>query len=256
MRSPCPATSTTNATLALLIDDEMRAAGITISPEARAALLPLLGGDRLASRSELQKLTLYARAQGNVELADVMAVIADASTLALDELIDAAFAGRTGELEAQFAKTQVAGTSPGINRIGRPAAGGGAPPGDGSPSTTARRPTQAIESMQPFVHFSRKAAVEGALRTWSSERLERAMGQLADALLETRKQPALADAIAQRTLLVVGGERATAVLSRRRSAQPPRTMRYPNLCLSSGSNSPSTKTYATTHGASERLLQA
>ena len=34
-------------TLALLIDDEMRAAGITISPDARAALLPLLGGDRL-----------------------------------------------------------------------------------------------------------------------------------------------------------------------------------------------------------------
>ncbi len=65
--------------------------------------------------------------------------------------------------------------------------------------------------MQPFVHFSRRSAVEGALRTWNSERLERAMGQLADALLETRKQPALADAIAQRTLL------ALAVNARRRS---------------------------------------
>ena len=38
----------------------MRAAGLTIAPEARAALIPLLGGDRLASRSELRKLALYA----------------------------------------------------------------------------------------------------------------------------------------------------------------------------------------------------
>src|SRR6266446_7049418 len=33
-----------------LIDDEMRAAGMSISTEARSALVPLLGGDRLASR--------------------------------------------------------------------------------------------------------------------------------------------------------------------------------------------------------------
>ncbi len=186
--------------LALLIDDEMRTAGITISPDARAALLPLLGGDRLASRSELQKLVLYARGRGNVELADVMAVIADASTLELDELIDAAFAGRTGELEAQFAKTQVAGTSSGsiVSAALRQVAGlhrARLAIEDGTPSQ------QAVEGMQPFVHFSRKAAVEMALRTWSSERLERAMGQLADALLETRRQPGLSDAIAQRTLL-------------------------------------------------------
>ena len=63
--------------------------------------------------------------------------------------------------------------------------------------------TQAVENMQPFVHFSRKSRVEGALRAWTSERLERAMGQLADALLETRRQPALAEAIAQRTLLAL-----------------------------------------------------
>jgi len=187
-------------TLAALIDDEMRTAGITISSDARTALVPLLGGDRLASRSELQKLALYARDRGSVELADVMAVIADASTLALDELIDAAFAGRTVELEAQFAKTQVAGTSAGtiVSAALRQVAGlhrARLAVEDGMSSQ------QAVEGMQPFVHFSRKAAVESALRTWSSERLERAMGQLAEALLETRRQPDLADAIAQRTLL-------------------------------------------------------
>ena len=69
-----------------LIDDEMREAGLTISPDARAALVPLLGGDRLASRHELRKLALYVRGKTRVELDDVIAVVADASTIALEEL--------------------------------------------------------------------------------------------------------------------------------------------------------------------------
>ena len=70
--------------LAALIDDEMRAAGLTIAPDARAALLDLIGGDRLASRNEIRKLALYAKGQKSVELADVMAVVADASQIALE----------------------------------------------------------------------------------------------------------------------------------------------------------------------------
>src|SRR6266568_4635783 len=86
-------------TLDRLIDAELRESGLAIAPEARAALLPLLGGDRLASRSEITKLALYARGRERVELDDVMAVTADASALALDALLDAAFAGRTAEVE-------------------------------------------------------------------------------------------------------------------------------------------------------------
>jgi DNA polymerase-3 subunit delta len=185
-----------------LIDTELRAEGLAISADARSALVPLLGGDRLASRHEIRKLALFARGNARVELDDVMAVVADASTLALDGLIDAAFAGRTGELEAQFGKARTAGTAPGtivsaaLRQVGqlhraRLAVDEGASVG------------QAMEGIQPFVHFSRKAAVETALRNWTSARLERAMTQLAEAALETRKQPALAEVIAQRTLLAL-----------------------------------------------------
>jgi DNA polymerase-3 subunit delta len=188
--------------LVRLIDTELRAESLAISAEARSALVPLLGGDRLASRHEIRKLALFARGKARVELDDVMAVVADASTLALDGLIDAAFAGRTGELEAQFGKARTAGTAAGtivsaalrqvaqLHRA-RLAVDEGAPIGT------------AMEGIQPFVHFSRKAAVEIALRNWSSARLERAMTQVAEAALETRKQPALAEVIAQRTLLAL-----------------------------------------------------
>jgi DNA polymerase III subunit delta len=188
--------------LVRLIDTELRAESLAISAEARSALVPLLGGDRLASRHEIRKLALFARGKARVELDDVMAVVADASTLALDGLIDAAFAGRTGELEAQFGKARTAGTAAGtivsaalrqvaqLHRA-RLAVDEGAPIGT------------AMEGIQPFVHFSRKAAVELALRNWSAARLERAMTQVAEAALETRKQPALAEVIAQRTLLAL-----------------------------------------------------
>ena len=75
--------------------------------------MPLLGGDRLASRSELQKLAMYARGKERVELEDVAAVVTDASELALDTLIDAVFAGRLPEVEFQFTKARNAGTSAG-----------------------------------------------------------------------------------------------------------------------------------------------
>src|SRR5215467_2436153 len=142
-----------------LIDDEMRQAGLAIAPEARAALVPLLGGDRLASRQEIHKLALFARGKARVELDDVVAVVADASTLGLDDLVDAAFAGRTAELEVQFGKARTAGTAAGTIL-----------------SAALRQTAQlhrarlaveqgasldeAVGGIQPFVHFSRKAAVE------------------------------------------------------------------------------------------------
>ena len=53
----------TERDVARVIDDEMRQAELTITPDARALLLSLLGGDRMASRSEIQKLALYAHGQ-------------------------------------------------------------------------------------------------------------------------------------------------------------------------------------------------
>jgi DNA polymerase-3 subunit delta len=186
--------------LARLIDAEMAAAGLSISPDARAALVPLLGGDRLASRNELRKLAMFARGKAQVGIADVRAVVSDASKLELDELIDATFAGRTDRLEIELRKTQTAGTGPGtimaaaLRHVAqlhkaRLAVENGVPIGD------------AAGGMQPFLHFSRRAAVETALSSWTSSRLERAMAHLADASLQARLQYALADLIARRALL-------------------------------------------------------
>jgi DNA polymerase-3 subunit delta len=186
--------------LARLIDEEMRAAELSIAPDARAALLALLGGDRLASRNEIRKLALYARGQERVEIADVMAVVADASALALDGVIDAAFAGRTAEVESEFFKARAGGSSPAaiisaairhIANLHKMALAVEA--GDSAEF--------AMKRGAPPVHFTREKIVGEALRAWSPGRLVRAMTQLAEASLEARRNAPLAEAIAQRILL-------------------------------------------------------
>lgn len=189
-----------DAALGRLIDEEMRAANLAIAPDARAALQSLLGGDRLASRNEIRKLALYAAGAGRVELADVMAVVSDASSLALDGVIDAAFAGRSAAMDGEFAKARAGGSSPAailsaaIRQVGhlhkmRLALDGG----DSAEVVMTRA--------APPVHFTRKSLVGDALRTWSAPRLTRAMQQLAEAALDARRNAGLAETIAQRTLL-------------------------------------------------------
>ena len=186
--------------LARLIDEEMREANLTLAPDARAALTKLLGGDRLASRSEVRKLALYARGKTRVELDDVLAVASDATELGLDRVVDATFAGDTPQVEREFNKARGDGSSPNaiisaaLRQVAqlhkmRLAIEGG----DSAETAMARG--------APPVHFSRTQRVGAALNAWTTGRLLRAMQQLADASLDTRRQPTLAEAIAQRTLL-------------------------------------------------------
>jgi DNA polymerase-3 subunit delta len=191
-----------------LINEEMSAAGLAISAEARAALTALIGGDRQASRNEIRKLALYARGTTQVGLDDVLAIVTDASALALDGLIDAAFAGRPADVETGLARARAAGTPPAtilsaaLRQLAQLHKASLAVEAGASPA-------QAVESMQPFVNFRRKPLLEAALRAWSPHRLVRAMAQLAEAILDTRRQPALAEALAQRSLLslAVGARR-------------------------------------------------
>ncbi len=188
--------------LARLVDQEMAQAKLAISPDARAALIPFLGGDRQASRSELRKLALYAHGRDTVTLDDVLAVVADASALALDGVVDATFAGRLPDLEQLYAKASAAGTAPGsivsaalrqagqLHKLKLAAESGGGV-------------NAAIDSIRPPIHFLRKTMIKAAITGWTAERLLEAMAQLNAAVLQTRRNADLADAIARRALLSV-----------------------------------------------------
>jgi DNA polymerase-3 subunit delta len=196
--------------LAKLIDDELRLANLRIAPDARASLITLLGGDRQASRNELRKLTLFARGEAEVTLDHVMAVVADASELKLDPIVDGAFAGKPDLVETEFSKAMLAGTYPGavISSAQRHAAWlhkSALALAEGNALATL------LDGVLPRLHFSRKPLVEIALRNLSVDRLAAIIDQLATAAFDMRKQPSLAAAIAQRALLSI------AVNARRKS---------------------------------------
>jgi DNA polymerase-3 subunit delta len=200
----------TERELMKLIDDELRVANLKISPEARALLMTLLGGDRQASRNELRKLTLFAHGAGEVRLDHVMAVVADAAELKLDPIVDGAFAGKPELVESEFFKAMVAGTYPGIVILSaqRQAAWlhkSALAVAEGTPPATL------FDSGFPRLHFSRRPMVEIALRNLSPARLAAIIDQLAGAAFDMRKQPQLASVIAQRMLLSI------AVNAKRRS---------------------------------------
>jgi DNA polymerase-3 subunit delta len=188
--------------LGRLIDEELRRDSLTISSDARAALVPLLGGDRRASRAELRKLALYAAGQKQIEIDDVIAVVADASALELDALVDAAFAGRIADAEKEFSKASIAGTNPtaivgaALRQIERLHA----LRLDLESGTSA---SAVVEHARPPIHFRRKPMIEVALKAWTSERLVKAMTMLAETSLDVRRQSGLAETIAQRAVMLI-----------------------------------------------------
>src|SRR6195952_2651793 len=196
--------------LAKLIDDEMRGSNLRIAPDARASLMALLGGDRQASRNELKKLALYAHGQGEVTLDDVMAVVADASDMKIDPIVDGAFAGNAAIVEVEFNKAMIAGTYPGVILMAAQRQAALLHKASLAMEQGASA-SSAAESGFPRLHFSRKNTVEAALRNFSAPRLLGIIEQLAVAALDVRKQNTLGAVIAQRALMAI------AVNSRRRS---------------------------------------
>ncbi|GLK77722.1 DNA polymerase III subunit delta [Methylopila jiangsuensis] len=190
-----------------LIDEELRAAGLGIAPEARALLSASLGPDRLAARGEVRKLCLYAMGQSRIEADDVAAVIPEAGDVGQDAAVDAAFAGRAGDLVAALKTLRANGTPPSVvvgaalrhaltlHRLRADVEAG-------------RGARQVMEANGFLFHFRRKDAAEKALGAWTGERLEQTIVRLGDAVAAGRRTAGLGEAVAERVLLGLAIEAA------------------------------------------------
>jgi DNA polymerase III subunit delta len=189
-------------TVTRLVETTLKNAGLTIDADARDTLVSLLGADRMASRSELEKLVLYVGDKKRVEFADVLAAIADSSTLALDDVVDAAAAGDTVEAVAAFAKARAEGIPASVVigatirhiatlhrlslRVER---------GD--------RPSRIVTEPQQRIFFRRQSFFERALNRFGPQEFERTLTALGTALLASRRSAELADPIAEREILAI-----------------------------------------------------
>jgi DNA polymerase-3 subunit delta len=196
--------------LGVLIDGELRNAGLAVAPDARAALIDELGADRQTSRAEIAKLILFARGKSRIELDDVRAIVSDAAPSPLDELIDQALAGdlrRAADCAARYF-----------------ADGGDADPLIGrlvARMTLLHRLRLEMEAGQSFdaacqtlfvrLPLEARRALARAAEQWNSEAIAERLPAVRAMSARVRASPDLAEALAGRALW--------SLASRRRPAQ-------------------------------------
>jgi DNA polymerase-3 subunit delta len=184
-----------------LIDGMLEAANRTIDADARAALRRSLGGDRLASRGEIEKLLLYTQGQPHIGEADVLASTGDASIQSADDVVDAALAGDTAALDTAFSRA-VTSASQTFAVLG-----------------AAQRQLQALQLMRaameargmsaaaavagarPPLFGTRKALIERTLAARDTATLGQLMLRLHDVVLRTRQRQDLAVALTRQAML-------------------------------------------------------
>jgi len=98
--------------LAEVIRETLAAHRIAASRDALDFLAAHLGGDRLLTRAELEKLTLYAGDGGRIELEDAQLSIADSAALSLDDAVLAAAEGDSAALDRALSRVFQEGESP------------------------------------------------------------------------------------------------------------------------------------------------
>jgi DNA polymerase-3 subunit delta len=191
-----------DAALDRMIDSELQATGLKMDPDARTLLRGLLGADRLASRSEVAKLCLYALGEPSIHVEAVRAVVGDAGASATDEAVDAAALGDTAGLDKAFRRILGSGTAAFVvanaalrhfqllHRIKTAIE-------DGVPSATA------IERNAGGIFFQRKGKLEQQLRIWPAERLMLALERLDRAIFDSRLKANIADEVIAQALLSV-----------------------------------------------------
>lgn len=176
--------------LTQMIQAEAANAGQSIAPDAVQRLTQLLGSDFAVSRAEVIKLTLYAAGQDIITLADVEAIVGDASAHAFDTAIEAALGGN-----ARIALEQLDGLS-----------------NSGTPASVfltvfssylqklyallaamerGENFDSAATKLRPPMHFKQKDAMKAQSSRWRLAEISYAIDLAHEIMRQTRLKPAL-----------------------------------------------------------------
>ncbi len=196
-----PCYSDSDADIGTVIDNSFRQAGLTVTRDVRAVLIDSLGGDRLATRGEIDKLILYCHGRQEVTTDDLDAVLSDVSGLAVDQVVDAAFSGSSADADGAYRRLLQEGSHPSVI-LGALLRHAMALLPFRSEVETGTPPGIALQAWRGL-HFKRKRAVEGHLSAWRVEALISHVERIQAAILETRRTPELAEAVASRTIIEI-----------------------------------------------------
>jgi DNA polymerase-3 subunit delta len=188
--------------LAAVIRESFAARRVTASRDAVDFLVQHLGGDRLLTRSELEKLTLYAGEGGRVDLDDVRAVTADSAALSLDDAVLAAAEGDAAALDRALARVFQEGESAvtiirallrHVQRLhvlsAQLSAGGSI--------------DHVLRSARPPIFFKQQDSYRRQLARWNEARLRHALDRLAEAEFRMKQTGLPAETLCREAMFAI-----------------------------------------------------
>jgi DNA polymerase-3 subunit delta len=188
--------------LAAVIRETLTEHRVTASRDATQFLVEHLGGDRLLTRSELEKLVLYANEGGRVELEDARLSVSDTAALELDDAVMAASEGDAARLERVLGRVFQQGETPvsiirallrHLQRLqtlaARLAAGAAL--------------EEVLRSARPPIFFKQEDSFRRQLGSWTEMQLRRQLDRVAKAELDMKTTGLPAETICREALLAV-----------------------------------------------------
>lgn len=188
--------------LEALVQSTLRDKGIAIDDDALSYLVERLGEDRGASRSEIEKLTLYGDGAKRIALSDVRALTGSGGTVGFDDAALAAATGDARELDRSLSLLYEEGTAPvavlrGAQRLfQRLHIAAGKMAGGMDVEST-------LKTLRPPVFFKEMPRWKAALQAWSPKRISDAQEILLKAEADCKTTGLPAAAIAARALLQI-----------------------------------------------------
>ncbi len=189
-------------TLMALMRETFNQAGIRTDSDVVPTLREILGNDREITRRELEKLSLYAASTKSLTREDVLLLCADNGALAIDAILDATGGGHAEKLELALNRALAANVNPQqlLAMLTNHFANLRRWRTEVDTGKTAR---SVLDGVKPKPHFSRMNALEQQLRIWTDLALATATERLLQATSDTRRRPALSDAVLRRTTLAL-----------------------------------------------------
>jgi DNA polymerase-3 subunit delta len=191
-------------------------AGLKPTADAVSFLCANLGGDRMISRSELQKLCLYAAGTGQITLDDAVACVGDSAIMTLDDISFAVGAGNVQNLGGFLDRARQEAVQPisilralqrHFQRLHLAA---------GLIAEGASREL-ALKALRPPVFFKQASAFGLQLGFWTRDALDDALAALASAEIDCKSTGMPAETVCHQALLrlATGASRRKARLQRR-----------------------------------------
>jgi len=211
---------------AAVIRDSLAAHRITASSDAAQYLVEHLGGDRLLTRSELDKLALYVGEGGRVELEDALLSIGDSAALEVDDAIMAAAEGDVARLERVLGRVFQEGESPvsvirallrHLQRLHALAALVSAGTAVG----------EALRNARPPIFYKHEDSFKRQLGLWSEAQLRPQLEHIAQAEINMKTTGLPAETLCRQAMLALAQAARGSTLSPAGSSRPSRRPRGP-----------------------------